>query len=179
MPVPKWLSLSWPARVCDRLLSQNYALQRRALSLVPLGTRVLFDVGCGGAAYHKGGRHRVVGLDANPRRLAVASKYCDTILLHDLRKELPTVKADCVLCLEVIEHLPRWAGQHLLFKLHDYPMVILSTPRMFFRVRRNGYEAHLSWWSEDELMIYGYRLVAECDTPPSNIYVWRRDGAKV
>lgn len=114
-----------------------------------------------------------IGLDASEKRLAIARKYCSQVIWWDLNEvPLPLVEADCVLCLEVIEHLPEGSGQWLLEQLGHYRAVILSTPREFFAVRRNGYEAHLSHWPEGILtQLYGFRLVKEWDTPPSNIYV--------
>ena len=172
MPIPSWLSFSLPSRHLERWLTDDYGLQRRALTLVPEGTQALLDVGCGGAAYLKGcDVPHIIGMDANKRRLAVAKQYCDELIWWDLNRTPPLLQADCVLCLEVIEHLLEGSGYRLFEWLGHYRTVILSTPRGFFTVRRNGYEGHLSHWSGEVLSAYGFELVEEWDTPPSNIYV--------
>lgn len=178
LPVPKWLSLSYPARVFEKLLTRNYALQRRALQFVPADTRVLLDVGCGGAAYLEGCQvFRKIGLDASLKRLRIARKYCDSTIEHDLRNpDFMELEADCVLCLEVLEHLPKETGRRVLENLTGYPVAIISTPREFFKVRRNGYESHLSHWTTEELAQYGFQKAAEFQIPPSNIYVRQSNG---
>lgn len=174
MPVPGWLSLSWLARAVDRWLTKNYLLQRKALLLVPWNTRVLLDVGCGGAAYLECCQvPRIIGVDANEKRLGVARNYCDEVRRCDLEEGLPEIRADCVLCLEVVEHLSREAGLWLLERLASYPVAVVSTPREFFRVSRDSFEAHLSFWGEEEMEALGFSLMERVTTPPSNIYVRR------
>lgn len=175
MPVPGWLSLSWSARFVDRWLTKNYLLQRKALLLVPGETRVLLDVGCGGATYLKGCQvPRIIGVDANKKRLDVARHFCNAVRCYDLEDGLPEIEADCVLCLEVVEHLSREAGARLLECLSSYPVAIISTPREYFHVSRKTWEAHQSFWGEDELAMLGFQMVERVNTPPSNIYMRRR-----
>lgn len=175
MPVPGRLSLSRPARAVDRWLTQNYLLQRKALLQVPWDTMVLLDVGCGGAAYlERCLVPRIIGVDANERRLEVARNYCDEVRRCDLEEGLPEIRADCVLCLEVVEHLSKGAGLRLLERLASYRVAVVSTPRQFFHVSRDSFEAHVSFWGEEEMGVLGFELVERVRTPPSNIYVRRR-----
>lgn len=170
-PIPEWLALSRAARIVERFLTHDYYLQRLATYYIPVTTINLLDIGCGGAAYLKDVNYNVIGIDYNPKRLVVARKYCNTVLQRDIAMGLDGIKAETVLCLEVIEHLYKLDGEMLLKEFEKYPCIILSTPRYFFRVNRKDKEKHVSYWSEEELKEYGFRKIEEVDQPPSNIYI--------
>jgi hypothetical protein len=173
--VPEPLTLTWPARIVERFLTNDHKLQRHALSYLPRDTRALLDIGCGGATYLGGLPHVYkIGIDMNPRRLKVAKKHCDRVV-HDncLYHGINAYRVDAVLCFEVIEHLSETEGHRLLDKLAKFPTVVLTTPREYFTVARNGREQHKSFWSQQLLLTYGFELQEEIDVPPSNIYVRR------
>lgn len=170
--IPSWLSQTSIAIIVEKYLTDNYALQRKALKYIPTGTKTVVDVGCGGAAYlSKLCNVRKIGLDASPKRLRVARHYCDETVLRDITVGLEDIEADTALCFEVIEHLTEEQGDKLLRDLEKFPTVILTTPREFFEVRRDGYERHQSFWPAENLAQYGYEQVDRGRIPPSDIYV--------
>ncbi len=159
-------------------LTDNHNLQRRALAYMPPppATRSLADFGCGGAVYLKKLKdiHRS-GFDINPSRLKIAERYCDRVFQGDVVQWAKEAWSgfDVALCFEVVEHLTDERGDELLRSLVErYPLVILTTPREFFRVARDGYERHLSFWPAERLARYGFELKETVDVPPSNIYVY-------
>lgn len=171
VPLPERTTLNRLTLKLERLLTHDFELQRRALACIPQSAHCILDVGCGGAAYHDRSPLYTIGLDINPKRLKVARRYCTAADQCDITHGLDGYAADVALCFEVIEHLTKDEGTKLLDELEKFPLVILTTPRHFFNVRRNGREKHLSFWSERELATHGYTKVEEIQTPPSNIYV--------
>lgn len=82
------------------------------LSNVPREASLVLDVGCGAGdnarALSEAG-HEVDGVTLSPEEARLASKYCRSVLLHDLEEGLPPEVSsnsyDCVICSHVIEHL--------------------------------------------------------------------------
>lgn len=179
MPIPEWISLSWVSRIAEKYFTDNYKMQREALSFIPNSLspeeRTLVDIGCGGAAYlDKLDSFHKTGVDVNPRRLRLASKHCDKVIQWDFSTGLDGMQASVALCFEVIEHLTKEQGYKLLEDLERFPTVILSTPYKWVEVNRKSNEAHLSFWTPDELESFGYIQVGCGHIPPSNIYLKRR-----
>lgn len=174
--VPDWLSFSWGARLVERYLTNNYELQRQALEHVPSWAHRIVDIGCGGAAYlDDRPRDYKLGIDASAKRLAVAKHHCDAVLQADIRcLAWDRIEADAVLCCEVLEHLEEEDGERLLGELVRYPVVVVTTPREWFEVGRNGWERHLSFWPRERMKSWGFERVGGGDVPPSDIYVYHR-----
>lgn len=173
LPVPDWLSFSWPARLVERWLTNDYELQRQALANVPAWAKRIVDAGCGGAAYldDREDAYRL-GIDISAKRLAVARKHCSDVLQADVRSlDWSRIETDAVLCCEVIEHMTKEEGRALLENLIRYDVAVVTTPRDWINVRRNGFERHVSLWDMEDLQDYGFHLAGETETPPSNIYV--------
>ena len=179
MKIPSWLEWSRVTRVVERFLTDDYALQRDALEFVPDSPKMVLDIGCGGAVYlddlEAGCK---IGVDANAKRLKEARRHCDEVIQADVRHlDYGRIPADVVLCFEVIEHLSYKDGYDLLDELKGFPCVVLTTPREDIEVKRDGWERHQSFWSEDKLAGYGYERVGQAHVPPSNIYVYNKQAA--
>lgn len=172
-PIPEWATLNKLTFWLERILTHDYELQRKALAHVSHTAHSILDVGCGGAVYYDRSSHYVIGLDINPKRLKFAKKYCNVTKQCDITQGIGNYPVNAVLCLEVIEHLTYDEGESLLNELSIYPLVVLSTPRHFFEVHRNGHEKHITFWGERLLAVHGYTKVEEVQVPPSNIYIRR------
>jgi hypothetical protein len=71
-------------------------------------------------------------------------------------------ESEVVTCIEVIEHLPRDAGERLLDELERIAgRVVISTPNWFFdqeKLDGNPLQAHRSLWRERDFTARGYAV---------------------
>lgn len=144
----------------------------RILDAIPVGVSSLLDVGCGpgivGAlcrVYRDA--DRTVGVDA-------FDPYLERVRRHHLYDELVKWRLedvplpfadgefDVATCIEVIEHLPREAGERLLDELERVAgRVVVTTPNWFFdqeELDHNPLQRHRSLWRERDFMRRGYAV---------------------
>jgi len=107
--------------------------------LFPLGNgRKALDVGCGPGyfsreLFQRGWRTTVI--DSDRENIAAASEYAEKALLGDatmILSKLPDRGYDLILCLELLEHMPKERGKELLVSIEKalgpHGKLILSTP---------------------------------------------------
>jgi len=140
--------------------------------MIPLDVKTVLDVGCGRGmlgcllkVYRE--PSLMVAVDAFRPYLDFIEKlgvYDSAHLIDVARSSLPfeDKKFDLVLCLEVIEHLRKADGEHLLDELERVGRrVIISTPGVFFEQPQfdgNVSQAHLSFYPVKEFERRGYRV---------------------
>lgn len=99
------------------------AVNQPVLSYMPPTAKRLLDIGCGSGAFGKEIKQRlkceVVGVTYSESEAALASKYLDKVLVHDLNnfKPINLGKFDCIICSHILEHL--YQPQKLLNQLHE------------------------------------------------------------
>jgi len=83
------------------------------LPFIPENARHILTLGCGEAATEKKFRQshdcHITGLEQNPSAVAIAKQAIDKVLEGPLQKTLPQLKDerfDCILALDIFEHLP-------------------------------------------------------------------------
>ncbi|AGG05846.1 MULTISPECIES: class I SAM-dependent methyltransferase [Dehalococcoides] len=132
------------------------------------GGESLLDIGCGGGEamlfLNRRKSFKTCGVDINPILIAEAKNksshhqyFCRDILNLNLADK----SYDTVICLELIEHLPKDEGLNLILRLEKIARkrVILSTPVGFSRVEGNHNEdgsAHQCGYLPFELKEMGY-----------------------
>jgi SAM-dependent methyltransferase len=90
------------------------------------------DVGCGSGSWLSVFRDRgvedIVGIDSEAVPADVLAVPAATVIRHDLTRLLTLNRAfDLVLCLEVVEHIPPWAGERVIALLTSLsPLVVFS-----------------------------------------------------
>ncbi|HTR80547.1 MAG TPA: methyltransferase domain-containing protein [Bacteroidota bacterium] len=132
----------------------------------------LLDIGCGDSSKMKRFAQRLkysVGVDNfEPRLLqgASASVYHEYKKMNilDIGEHFPQRSFDCVMALDVIEHLKKEDGYRLLEMMERIARkkVIIFTPNGFLRQEAydgNPFQVHLSGWDVDEMRRRGYRIV--------------------
>jgi hypothetical protein len=131
----------------------------------------LLDVGCGHQSPVRGlaGRvDRMVGVDLfapymeRSRAARIHTEYHMVDAL-DIESRFGARSFDCVVALDLIEHLDKADGQRLLGVMERVARrkVIVFTPNGFVPQRAyddNPYQAHRSGWTADEMRGAGYRL---------------------
>lgn len=131
----------------------------------------LLDVGCGKGVpvefINRKHRYFVIGLDAFAPYLNECKKkrIHDTYVQADVR-QLPFADStfDCVLCLEVLEHLEKKDGEKLLSELERIASreVILSTPVGNYKQDNyddNPLQEHKYIWEPMEIREKGYKVI--------------------
>lgn len=132
----------------------------------------LLDLGCGRQSPVKEfsrGLSRVVGVD---RHVPYLEESLAAGIHHEYRQadvlEIGSVfepgSFDCVVALDLIEHLPKEEGLRLipLMERIARKKVIIFTPNGFLEQRAyddNALQEHLSGWSPAEMRALGYRVI--------------------
>jgi SAM-dependent methyltransferase len=132
----------------------------------------VLDVGCGDSSKMQRFARRLkysVGVDNfEPRLLqgASASVYREYKKLNilDIGKHFEPRSFDCVMALDVIEHLKKEDGYRLLEMMERIARkkVLIFTPNGFLEQQAydgNPLQVHLSGWDVDEMQSRGYRIV--------------------
>ena len=139
------------------------------------------DVGCGGNSHLSQFRPRIttVGLDVFPEAIerARANGSHDRYLVADtltesaerLLSNFDGRKFDLVTLYDVIEHLPKKHGFHLLEKCEQLSSkyVLLQTPNGFLEQGPefgNEHQRHLSGWFPQDFAGLGYKVYGSCGT---------------
>jgi hypothetical protein len=128
----------------------------------------LIDIGCGEASWlrflsFRGTRLGVDGWEP-AIRASQRAKIHDSYILSDIRSlALPAASADAVLCLDVIEHLPKNESREVVSMIDVLArrLVIIVTPNGFVEqipVDGNEYQRHLCGWSVEELRAAGFTV---------------------
>lgn len=115
-----------------------------------IGTKqFVLDVGCGTGRYTKhvqDGGNTTVGLELVPRAAMLASRRGLPVLVGDSEKAFPfrSESFDCVMCVEVIEHLmePTTTLQEINRCMKPSGTLFLSTP-------------NAAWWAHRVLLLGG------------------------
>lgn len=145
------------------------------LSLQQHGVRSVIDLGCGRGQYgpmlkrYLGRDTRIIGVDAYFSYLASDdARIYDVLVRGDLFDfvdgRLPMPQVDAVLCMDVIEHFDREKAKRLSAWLLAQPLAYLSTPLFWLEQDAsagNVLEKHLSWFTFDELVGWGWKPLAK------------------
>jgi len=163
-------SADYDARAYDSLVPLQRYWQRRRYAVITklaAGARRFLDVGCGSSRIIGSGR--LVGLDIVLGKLRYARRYGNP-LVHGSIFELPFKDAsfDCVICSEVIEHVP--ADEKVFSELERVlepgGRLILGTPDydrwrwramewVYGKVSPGGYaDEHITHYSRENLAAY-------------------------
>lgn len=132
----------------------------------------LLDVGCGRespvGAFSRA-LTRVVGVDRHApyleesRAAGLHHEYCQADVL-EIGERFEPGSFDCVVALDLIEHLPKEDGLRLIPMLERIARkkVIIFTPTGFLEQRAyddNSLQEHLSGWEPAEMRAMGYRVI--------------------
>jgi dolichol-phosphate mannosyltransferase len=163
-------SADYDARAYDSVVPLQRYWQRRRFQVITAmaaGARRVLDVGCGSSRIIGSGR--MVGLDIVLAKLRYARRYGNP-LVHGSIFELPFKDAafDCVICSEVIEHVP--ADERVFSELdrvlEPAGRLILGTPDydrwrwralewLYGRLAPGGYaDEHITHYSRSNLAAY-------------------------
>lgn len=134
--------------------------------------RSLLDIGCGIASplsRLERKPERTVGVDGfmpsieESRRKGIHNDYvcCDIL---DVGSKFPAGSFECVMALDVIEHLSKEKGLDLLRQMEQLSCrrVIIFTPNGFLAQAEhsnNPMQVHLSGWSVKEMREMGFRVI--------------------
>jgi SAM-dependent methyltransferase len=134
--------------------------------------RSLLDIGCGIAsplARFERKPEKTVGVDGfmpsieESRRRGIHDDYvcCDIL---EVGSKFPAGSFECVMALDVIEHLPKEKGLDLLRQMEQVSSrrVIIFTPNGFLAQAEhsnNPLQVHLSGWSVKEMREMGFRVI--------------------
>ncbi len=132
----------------------------------------LLDVGCGEQSPINFFAKRLayaVGIDAFEPAIAksrahrIHDEYRRMNVL-DIEKNIPDRSFDCVVALDLIEHLTKEDGRRLLHAMERIARrkVVVFTPQGFLpqhAVGGNEFQRHLSGWEVDEMRGMGYRVL--------------------
>lgn len=144
----------------------------RILHAIPAGVTSLVDLGCGSGIMGALCRVyrdpvRTVGVDAyDPylERVRARRLYDEVVKWRLEEAPLPfrDREFEVATCIEVIEHLPRDAGERLLDELERIAgRVVISTPNWFFdqeKLDGNPLQVHRSLWRERDFTARGYAV---------------------
>ncbi|HZR21916.1 MAG TPA: class I SAM-dependent methyltransferase [Verrucomicrobiae bacterium] len=137
------------------------------------GCRSILDVGCGKGSplrFLRGGQH-LVGVDGFAPALEEARALAthDEYVVGDVRKLatlFPGRSFDACVALDVIEHLPKEDGWHLLDDMEKLAKMaaLVFTPNGFVpQHSKNGdLQEHLSGWTVSDFRQRGYQVFGMC-----------------
>lgn len=156
---------------------------RRAIEAILGGYRVeleravgasesLLDVGCGADSPLRHLRRRparLVGVDGHrpsleaSRRRGIHDEYFEISVL-EIDRHFVAGSFDCVVALDLIEHLPKAEGLELIHKMATVSAgrVVLFTPNGFLpqgEYGDNPYQRHRSGWTVDEIRQLGFEVI--------------------
>ena len=156
-----------------RLFGVDYDQYHRVLRRLVLDGRCesLLDVGCGAKSpvgHFAAEIPRRVGVDTHlpsieqSRNAGIHSEYVVSNVL-EIGDKFAADSFDCVTLLEVIEHLPRDAGERLLAQCERIARlkVVVSTPNGFLYqapTPDNPFQEHVSGWSAEDFRSRGYEV---------------------
>ena len=137
---------------------------------VGLNCKTILDVGCGSNSPMKAfsGKFYLVGTDAHKPSLEESRKkgihneyYCMTFSELD---KLECYAFDCVVALDVIEHLKKGEGLQFLDNIERIAKkkIIVYTPNGFVpqeEFSNNPWQVHRSGWTVKEMRLRGYKVV--------------------
>lgn len=144
---------------------------REILEQIPVKINSLIDAGCG-----RGVIGALVRIYRNPKRLVGIDafrpylEFCrhhnfyDELYEYDLRQTLPFSEKefDVATCIEVIEHLPKNSGVHLLNEPERIAKkVIITTPNGSLPQKaldHNLFQKHRSCWYVEDFAKRGYTI---------------------
>lgn len=131
----------------------------------------LLDVGCGSSspAQHFSKKVHMVGVDAwkpsikESRKKGIHNKYHQMNIL-DIGKKFPAKSFDCVMSLDVIEHLTKKDGMKLISAMEKTARkkVIVFTPNGFLpqqAYKGNPWQEHKSGWTVAEMKKRGFEVI--------------------
>lgn len=134
-------------------------------------TNTILDVGCGdgknGTLLMNRGKYKITGIDIYEPGLIVAeeSGSYHKIIKRDISKlNFKNESFDTVLCLQVIEHLEKRKALALIAKIEKIAkeQVIITTPIGELKqgqVAGNLWQVHRSYYTEDEFLKRGYKII--------------------
>lgn len=142
------------------------------LHFVPLNVRSVLDIGCGRGIVGALIRiyrdpERIVGVDAFEPYISFCRRtgqYSHLLNLDVRTASLPFNKDefDLATALEVIEHMPRADGAHLLDELERVgKLVVVSTPNRYYQQSSydgNPFQHHLTRWTVSDFVRRGYSV---------------------
>jgi predicted TPR repeat methyltransferase len=133
--------------------------------------KTLLDVGCGSSSPIKLFSHKLfcVGVDAHEpsieksKNKGIHDEYF-TMKFSELHEKFKPQTFDCVLALDVIEHLSKDESQRLLDAMEKIAKkkVIVFTPNGFVPQEafdNNPCQVHKSGWTVKEMKTRGYRVI--------------------
>lgn len=154
------------------LYNQLFPGFSRELYAATKGMRTVLDVGCGfPSPIAPFAREFVysVGVDAflpsiqKSKAQGIHTEYVQADVL-DIAKRFSPQSFECVICLDVIEHLPSAQGLELLQALEQTASrrVIIFTPNGFLPQpahSNNPWQEHRSGWTVEQMERLGYRVI--------------------
>src|SRR3989344_1898918 len=144
----------------------------RELNAATNGCETILDVGCGARSpieHFSKKFHRSVGVDMHKpsieisRSAGIHSEYKQIDILH-IEKRFKLHSFDCVIVLDVIEHLKKKEGFKLLRQMEKLARkrIIIFTPTGFLpqgEYDENPWQVHKSGWEVEEMQRLGYRVI--------------------
>jgi hypothetical protein len=156
--------------LCRESLSKPWlAILVREIRSALSGCKTLLDVGCGSDSPMRFlDRGHLVGLEGYAPVMDKARRNCthDELILGDVKllaDLFPVRRFDACVALDVIEHLQKDDGWHMLENLERLATrkVVILTPNGFLpQMSKEGdLQEHLSGWTADEFRGRGYRVL--------------------
>ncbi|MEM2955013.1 MAG: methyltransferase domain-containing protein [Candidatus Nanoarchaeia archaeon] len=132
----------------------------------------VLDLGCGANSpigQLKNKKFYSVGVDIfkpnieKSKKLKIHNKYYNISVLQ-IDKKFKSKSFDCVLALDLIEHLTKKQGNELIKKMEKIAKkkVIIFTPNGFVPQKEydsNPWQVHKSGWTPDEMRKKGYKVI--------------------
>ncbi len=130
----------------------------------------ILDVGCGSNSplQHIPRKFFAVGVDAfapsieQSRKSKIHNEYCQLDVI-DIDKKFAPDSFDCVMALDVIEHLTKQDGLKLLSAMERIAKkrIIIFTPNGFLPQPPDGnpWQKHKSGWTVEEMKAHGYTVI--------------------
>lgn len=155
----------------NSLRNPAFTLYQRELERAVGDSGSLLDIGCGDNSPIRSFSSRLhsIGVDTfepsleKSRRRRIHNEYlCARV--EDIGKHFQSRSIDCVLALDLIEHLPKEAGLSLIQTMERIARkrVILYTPNGFLpqgEYDNNPWQVHQSGWEVEELQSLGYQVL--------------------
>jgi len=141
-----------------------------------------YDLGCGHGEYTrflKSNGIDCAGYDGNPFTKLITSGLCDVL---DLSKEINLEPRDCVVCLEVGEHIPQKFEDVLIKNLHQTTKKLLI---LSWAIPGQGGEGHFNEkpneYIKDIFSKLGYtnNIEEENNLRENSVYPWFRNTTMV